>query len=150
MPNKKSTRNNKKKTMPKAKIPVKVSEPQTTLYYFNGTTFPAVIKTNTEEYTFKMAKEMIKAALKDRLSKEEQIQAYMNQLIMLEKLLYQHCNPYTKNGMDVICRTLDMNEKKVMCWWNVDVCALLLLGAIKNDNNNGILNISGNGVNDMF
>jgi len=147
MPNKKSTRNNKKKTKT---MPQKVLEPAATLYFYNGTTFPKLIKTDSEEYIMKNAKLMIKAGLKAKVSIETQIQDYRDQLIMIEKLLYQHCNPYTKNGMDIIERTLNDDVDSIMIVWMLDICALLHLGVIKNDNQNGILKVRGDAVDVMF
>lgn len=143
MPNKKATRNNASK---KSKHPVIPKIKKQTLYYFNGSTFPMFKIADTYDYFNKQSVEMIKMGIKTGVSKEEQIQDYKNQLSMIETLLYQHCNPYSEQGMKFICEFLEEKEEKIYIVWCLNICALLNLNALTNDNDNGVLHLSGNAL----
>ena len=139
MPNKKSKRNNNNKTQHPVIEKVKVH----TLYYFNGSTFPTFNVDDTFDNFSKNSVKMIINGLENGVSKEEQIQDYKNQLTMIEELLYRHCNPYTKKGMQIMCRKLDQKEEKLYMIWCLNICALLNLNALANDNDNGVLHLTG-------
>ena len=142
MPNKKSKRNNKNK----AQCPVINTPKKHTLYYFNGSTFPVFKIDDTYDFINKQSAEMIKNGIKHGVDKEEQIQDYTNQLVLIENLLQQHCNPYTEQGMNFICDVLDSNEDYIMMLWCLNICALLNLNALPNDNNNGVIHLTGDAL----
>ena len=141
MPNKKSTRNNKKKQCNKEKSPIE--KEKQTLYFWKGSTFPVFMKGDHYNYFNNSSIKMIKDGIKNGYSKEQQIVNYKKDLDIIEKQLLKHCNPYNKQGMKNLCQELGQIEAKISIMWCLNICALLNLNAIPNDNNNGILHLSG-------
>ena len=142
MPNKKSKRNNKgKQTSKHQSVP---------LFYWKGTAFPQCIMDSDVEYFLKNGEEMVKNGLMFGEDINTQIQDYTCQLDMIEELICKYCNPVTKQGLDHISRETGEDIDHLNVLWALNICALLHLGVIENDNLNGYMVLSGNAVSDFI
>jgi hypothetical protein len=110
------------------------------LYFYNGTAFPIAIQSNLEEQK-KQVEEMIMLGLKTGVSLKEQIKDYKEQLDKIEACLYKHCNPSSAKGLKKVEQELGRNEDSILAIWQINILALLRLKAIKDDDNNGTINI---------
>jgi len=113
-----------------------------TLYFYKGTTFPIIAPSFGQDEIKKLALEMIMEGLKSKVSKEQQIADYKEQLDNIEETLFLHCNPATAEGMKTASRILGRSENNLYSIWAIDICALLILKAIPDDNDNGIVSWS--------
>lgn len=110
-----------------------------TLYFYKGTAFPVIYYDLPVKAVMKNAHEMIVNFLKDNMSLKEQVQMYKEQLDHIEGLMVQYANPTTKKGMKKVASILGKDLDFIGGLWCVNVCALLKLKGIENDNMNGIL-----------
>jgi hypothetical protein len=106
----------------------------------NGTAFPIAIQSDLEEQK-KQVEEMILLGLKTGVSLKEQIKDYKEQLDKIEACLYKHCNPSSAKGLKKVEQELGRNEDSILAIWQINILALLRLKAIKDDDNNGTINI---------
>ena len=64
---------------------------------------------------------------------------YLNDITMIEGMLYKHCNPSTEKGVKRICKILDCDREYLIYRWYFGIGMLLCLRVIKNDDMNGYL-----------
>ena len=123
-------------------FPVSTFKNNSVLFFYNGTAFPQMVDApDLEEKMIKNANEMIVLGLKHGVSLEEQKNDYKEQLDLMEQTL---CD--TAQGKMMDADTIDRAAKK-MCisidtfysMWCLNICALLKMKVIKNDNDNGML-----------
>ena len=123
-------------------FPVSTFKNNSVLFFYNGTAFPQMVDApDLEEKMIKNANEMIVLGLKHGVSLEEQKKDYKEQLDLMEQTL---CD--TAQGKMMDADTIDRASKK-MCisidtfysMWCLNICALLKMKVIKNDNDNGML-----------
>ena len=112
------------------------------LFFYKGTTFPKIVDIPyLEKIMFQGADVMIARGLRMGVSMEEQKKDYKEQLDLMEQTL---CD--TAQGKMMDADTIDRAAKK-MCisidtfysMWCLNICALLKMKVIKNDNDNGML-----------
>ena len=124
-------------------FPVSTFKNNSVLFFYNGTAFPQMVDApDLEEKMIKNANEMIVLGLKHGVSLEEQKKDYKEQLDLMEQTL---CDTAQGKMMDdasidrawVILGLKDRQHFYNL--WCLDVCALLKMKVIKNDNENGIL-----------
>ena len=109
------------------------------LYFYKGTAFPVIYYGLPVKEVMKHAHEMIVSFLKDNMSLKKQVEIYKEQLDYIEGLMVKYANPTTEEGMEKVASILGKDLHIIGGLWCVNVCALLKLKAIKNDNMNGIL-----------
>ena len=123
-----------------------------TMYFYKGTTFPlGTTEVGKRQYEFsksitKGSIEMIMAGLKDGISKEEQIKDYLEQLnkiegemCKIEKEVKDGWVRKTRKCLDMLCDRLGTSEEQMMTMWCLNINALIVMKALKNDNDNGVL-----------
>jgi hypothetical protein len=113
------------------------------LFFYNGTSFPQLV--DVPDLDLKMAesaKNMIELGLKHGVSLAEQKKDYKEQLDRMEQFL---CEEARGNEMDdasidrAMVRLGFANRQKFYSMWCLNICALIKMKVIKNDNENGIL-----------
>lgn len=121
---------------------------QTVLFFYKKTMFPQVVDAPdvAEKFT-KTANEMIVNGLKHGVSMEQQKEDYISQLDLMEEALTS-----TAEGgeMDIGRAMVMLGEAGLQMTdlqrfyniWCLNICALLKMKAIKNDNDNGILKMT--------
>jgi len=113
-----------------------------TAYYYKGTAFP-IVSSMRREVAFGFAKMMLEDYDKQGLSRADQIKECRGRLDTIEEMLYKCCPEDGANfkSMEAVYRMaelkLGMNKTAVETAWIFNVCALLLLGEIKEDRHNG-------------
>ena len=110
-----------------------------TLYFYKGTAFPVIYYGLQVKSVMENAHEMIVKFLKDNVSLKEQVEIYKNQLDHIEGLMVKYANPTTDKGMKKVASIMGKDIDWIGAVWCVNVCALLKLKAIENDNMNGLL-----------
>jgi hypothetical protein len=115
-----------------------------TLYFYKGTAFPIWVsskpkgKAPTEEFR-KLAMEMILLGLRQGISREMQIVDYKTQLDVMEQGFYKVCNPTSVEGLKRMVQRFGMSEDELYSMWVLNILALMIMGALKEDNDNGLL-----------
>jgi len=120
---------------------------QYSLYFYKGTTFPVVIESNDfPTYITTKSIELIHRNLKDGASEASQIIVYKKQLDDIERTLFevQEAFPDTcpEDHLKEVCKRLKKGSDFLNAMWCININALLVLKAIKNDDNNGIMKIN--------
>ena len=123
-----------------------------TMYFYKGTTFPmGTTEKGANQYKFskditKGSIEMIMAGLKDGISKEEQIKDYLEQLnqiegemCKIEKVVKDGWVMETQKCLDMLCDRFGKDDLELMTMWCLNINALIVMKALKNDNDNGVL-----------
>ena len=111
-----------------------------TLYFYKGTTMP-MMKLE-EKDAFKLAKEQLALGLRMcNMSLKDQAKDYFKQLDTIESLMYQHCNPTTPKKFKKVCQLLGQSEDAVYILWCLNICCLLILKRMSDDNMNGIMRL---------
>ncbi len=118
-----------------------------THFYYKGTTFPQYLEgENIAEDMKKYANEMIVEGLRNNVSLEEQKKDYKEQLDMIEGVMCEiignkstqkkkECEKYCNE----IAEYLEQDIDDINSLWMLNICALLKLKVIEDDNMNGIL-----------
>lgn len=124
---------------------------QTVLFFYKKTMFPQVVDAPdvAEKFT-KTANEMIVNGLKHGVSMEQQKEEYISQLDLMEEALTSTAGGGEMDG-ETIGRAMVMlgeaglqmtDLQRFYNIWCLNICALLKMKAIKNDNDNGILKMT--------
>ena len=112
-----------------------------TLYFYNGTCFP-VSSDCPHEQMMEKAKEMIVLGMRHGVSMEEQKKDYKEQMDLMEKTLYDEARGKMIDEL-IIKRTMrKLGISKIEFFhstWCLNICALLKMKVIENDENNGIM-----------
>ena len=114
------------------------------LFFYKGTSHPQVIDApDVEEYTMKQANEMILLGMRQGVSMKQQKADYIEQLDMMEQALFKAANGglLTKKATLKAAESVGLTADKFYHWWCLDICALIKMKAIKDDNENGIMRI---------
>ena len=118
-----------------------------THFYYKGTTFPQFLEgENVADNMKKIANEMIVEGLRNNVSLEEQKEDYKEQLDMIEGVMYEIIgNKSTQNKkeckkyLNKIAEYIGKPIEDIHSLWMLNICALLKLKVIEDDNMNGIL-----------
>ena len=120
-----------------------ISDKEETLFFWKGTAFP--IKNSICDKTFgmKAGKAQYELGLVHGVSKHQQIINYRQQLDSIEKELNDI------NGDGRILKNCPwvkrLGENYVYCLWVQNICSLLYVGDIVNDDMNGVMSIVSSG-----
>ncbi len=113
------------------------------LFYYKGTTFPQVCDIpNLEQKMMDKAYEMIISGMLSGVSLEQQKIDYKTQLDLIEQTF---CNIsqgrcMDENTLKEVIEELEVKSVEALySTWCLNICALLKMKVIKDDNNNGIL-----------
>jgi len=109
------------------------------LYFYKGTAFPIVYIGLPVKKIMEQAHIMIVKFLKKNISLKEQVEMYKYQLDYIERLMVKYANPTTDKGMKKVASIMEKDLDWIGSVWSINVCALLKLNEIKNDDMNGIL-----------
>ena len=123
----------------------------TVLFFYKGTAFPCVIDApDFEEQMMKGANKMIISGMKNGFSMEQQKQDYQAQLHFIEQTLQDNSQGGRVDEKGLL-KAFQGELKKMHAHdsidsihviWCLDICALLKMKVIENDENNGILRIN--------
>jgi phage regulator Rha-like protein len=114
------------------------------LFFYKGTSHPQVVDApDVEEYIMKKANEMILLGMRHGVSMKQQKADYIEQLDMMEHALFTAANGglLTKKAILKAAESVGQTADKFYYWWCLDICALIKMKAIKDDNENGIMRI---------
>ena len=118
-------------------------------FFYKGTPFPieAVtekIKHISYDFAMKYAREMIANNLRKGESMEAQSNRYTNELDCVNNALISferrngiYC--FNKKNVEKICDMLGHSVEDIVCGWCLNICALLILKKIPNDDMNGVV-----------
>jgi hypothetical protein len=116
-------------------------------FFFEGTSMIVVHKgvPNAKVLIFQLAHNMISNHLSS-ISKEEQIEIYKAQLNEFKQAFEDEAvgGPLTEEIIKKVSLKLLSDENKLKIKWCLNVCALIILNAIEDDENNGYLEITHN------
>lgn len=87
-----------------------------------------------------LGKEQIANGLRmSGLGLEEQAKDYLEQLNIIEEQLYKYCNPSSESGYKKVAKIVGMSPDEMYAMWCVNICSLLIMKKIPNDEMNGIV-----------
>ena len=113
------------------------------LFFYNGTAFPQVVDAPDVEQMFhKNANEMILRGIRGGLGMEQQKKEYKEQLDLMEQTLVDTVQGKMMDGasIDRAWVILGLKDRQhFYTLWCLNICALLKMKVIKNDNENGVL-----------
>ena len=105
-----------------------------TAYYYKGTCFPLCYTNPTVEKIMEHAHNMIETGILHGDSLKQQKQTYLTQLDMIESSLCKHNGELTK-----LVKDIGQTEDELYAVWQLDICALLIMKVIKEDDDNGTM-----------
>jgi len=105
-----------------------------TAYYYKGTAFPLCYTNPTVEKIMEHAHNMIETGIQHGDSLKQQKQTYLTQLDMIESSLCKHNGELTK-----LVKDIGQTEDELYAVWQLDICALLIMKVIKEDDDNGTM-----------
>ena len=108
------------------------------LYFYKGTAWPQYPSLPVKE-AMEKGKQMLVLGLKNGLSLEAQAEIYKSQLDIIEGTMVKYANPTTEKGMNKVASIINRDLDFIGAIWIANVCALLHLKKIQNDNMNGYL-----------
>ena len=108
------------------------------LYFYKGTAWPQYPSLPVKE-AMEKGKQMLVLGLKNGLSLEAQVEIYKSQLDFIEGTMVKYANPTTEKGMNKVASIINKDLDSIGYLWVANVCALLHLKKIQNDNMNGYL-----------
>ena len=82
---------------------------------------------------------MLVDGLKGGFSLEDQAETYKSQLDYIESTMVKYANPTTEKGMNKVASIINRDLDSIGYLWVANVCALLHLKKIQNDDMNGYL-----------
>jgi hypothetical protein len=114
------------------------------LFYYNGTCFPMTCL--PEDAVMNNAKKLLEINLREGISLDKQAEAFTKQLDLIENLFYTHCNPSSPKRLKKVVALLNgqgwnTTVDRLYGIWCINICSLLIMKKIKNDDNNGILKV---------
>ena len=119
---------------------------QTVLFFYKKTMFPQVVDApDVAEAMTSMANEMIVLGLEHGVSMEQQKEDYISQLDVMEEALTSTAEGGLMSGKSINKAMVMLGQtdlQKFYTMWCLNICALLKMKAIKNDNDNGILKMT--------
>jgi len=114
-----------------------------TLYFYKGTAFPSNFELS-QDIAMKMGKEQIAVGLRlSKLSLEEQAKTYLEQLDIIEACIFKHSKDgiMTRKTNYKVSKELNMSLEKAYAMWCVNICSLLVMKKLNNDNMNGFMSM---------
>ena len=108
------------------------------LYFYKGTAWPQYPTLPVKE-AMERGKKMLVLGLKNGLSLEAQVEIYKSQLDIIEGTMVKYANPTTEKGMNKVASILNTDLDSIGYLWVANICALLHLKKIQNDDMNGYL-----------
>ena len=105
-----------------------------TAYYYKGTAFPLCYTNPTFDKIMEHAHNMIETGILHGDSLKQQKQTYLTQLDMIESSLCKHNGELTK-----LVKDIGQTEDELYAVWQLDICALLIMKVIKEDDDNGTM-----------
>ena len=108
------------------------------LYFYKGTAWPQYPTLPVKE-AMERGKKMLVLGLKNGLSLEAQAEIYKSQLDIIEGTMVKYANPTTEKGMNKVASILNTDLDSIGYLWVANICALLHLKKIQNDDMNGYL-----------
>ena len=119
-----------------------------TLYFYKGTTFPVIVGGN--EFPKKIENfsvEMIITGMKQGVSREQQIKDYTYQLNIVEQTMCDIQRDFgepitdadTTKGLTELCKRMGQTQDYLMTMWCLNISALLVMKALKQDDFNGTM-----------
>jgi len=117
----------------------------TTLYFYKGTPFGQWEKQLSYKTAMAGGKAQIETGLRiSKMSLEEQAVFYFQQLDCMEAAFCRHSRngEITRKAIVRVAKELDMSIDKLYATWCIDICSLLIMKKIKDDNMNGIMQMS--------
>lgn len=109
-----------------------------TTYFWKGTRFPITLYQSHGEM-MKEAKNMIATGLLAGDSMKKQAEDYKKQLNTIEKALWKHNGNFTEENLTKIAEGLGLPLWRLHCVWCLNICALLIMKEIENNENYGSL-----------
>jgi len=109
-----------------------------TTYYWKGSVFPITLN-QPHEKQMEDAKKMIGTGLRAGDSMKEQAEDYKKQLNTIEKALWKYNRNFTEENLTKIAEGFGLSLGKLHCIWCLNICALLIMGEIENNENYGVL-----------
>tara|TARA_R110002020_G_scaffold109601_1_gene253553 strand:- start:167 stop:481 length:315 start_codon:yes stop_codon:yes gene_type:complete len=96
-----------------------------------------------EADAMKLAKEQLELGIRmSGMSLMEQKKDYLEQLEKIEDVMNKYCNGVeAKKGMKKVSKILNHPIDHIYALWCINICCLLILKAIPDDDKNGIMNI---------
>jgi hypothetical protein len=114
------------------------------LFFYKGTAHPQVIDApDVEEYLMKQANDMILLGMRQGVSMKQQKADYIEQLDMMEQALVKAANgnPLNEKATLKAAKIVGQTADKFYYWWCLNICALIKMKVLKDDNDNGIMRI---------
>ena len=111
------------------------------LYFYNGSSYPRMYEECPEEL-MKQAKYMIALGLRHGVSMDEQTNDYFIQLGIMEDALLKYDGNYTEKNMKKIADSLGQDEDKIFITWILNVCALVIMKRLPDNDMHGVMTIS--------
>jgi len=114
------------------------------LFFYKGTSHPQVIDApDAEEHFMKQANEMILLGMRQGVSMKQQKADYIEQLDIMERALFNVSNGelLTKKAILKAAEIVGQTADKFYCLWCLNICALIKMKVLKDDNENGIMRI---------
>mgnify|MGYP003667217388 FL=1 len=108
------------------------------LYFYKGTAWPQYPTLPVKE-AMERGKQMLVDGLKGGFSLEDQAETYKSQLDYIESTMVKYANPTTEKGMNKVASIINRDLDSIGYLWVANVCALLHLKKIQNDDMNGYL-----------
>lgn len=122
----------------------------TILFYYKGTVFPINTDSDKKEMIMNDADDMIALGIRTGVSIEEQKDDYLKQLDLIEKAFNDTAEKDKSINVESAEKAIIMLGFKslnhCLAIWRLNICALLKMKAIPNDNNNGILETNTNNL----
>jgi hypothetical protein len=95
-----------------------------------------------EADAMKLAKEQLELGIRmSGMSLMEQKKDYFEQLELIEDTLNKYCNPSSEKKMKKVSKILNKPIDDIYSLWCINICCLLILKAIPDDDMNGIMKI---------
>ena len=117
-----------------------------TLYFYKGTAFPNTNYHLPCDKAMLLGKEQIVAGMRmSNLSIEEQSKDYFQQLDMMEQAIFKNCKDgfVTKKTLGKVAKELGQSIDTLYAMWCVNICSLLIMKKLENDNMNGPITMYG-------
>ena len=114
------------------------------MFFYKGTSFKLYPFNITYDFAMKYAREMIANNLRKSESMEAQSNRYKKELDLINNALisFERKNGigcFNKKNVEKICDTFWPSVEDIFCKWCLNICALLILKKIPNDDMNGVL-----------
>jgi hypothetical protein len=114
------------------------------MFFYKGTAHPQVIDApDVEESFMTQANEMIILGMRQGVSMKQQKTDYIEQLDIMEQALFKAANgkPLNKKTILKAAAAVGQTADEFYCLWCLNICALIKMKVLKDDNENGIVRI---------